>query len=105
MLIRFGTAADDPAIETLTRAAFAGKPYADDNDPLIPARLRADGDLLFDLVGVTDDGIVAHVSFSPALIDRAPGSGAARGSARFPAASIRISLPCAIRRSRTVGSM
>lgn len=68
MLIREAGVEDDPAIAALTRAVFVGQPYANGTEPLIPARLRREGDLLFDLVGLADGAIVAHVALSRAEV-------------------------------------
>ncbi len=71
MLFRPETPEDAGAIRTLTAAAFATAPHSDGSEPAIVDRLRAAGDLLLSLLAL-DDTPVAHVAFSPVVLD-APG--------------------------------
>ncbi len=64
MIIRPETETDIQAIFDLTKDAFAPMGFSDGTEPGIIDALRADGDLLLSLVG-DDDGIIAHVAFSP----------------------------------------
>ena len=64
-MIRFARAADRPAISEVVEAAF-GRP---DEAGLVD-RLRADGDVLFELVSEDADRITGHVLFSRLWADR-----------------------------------
>lgn len=64
MLIREATAADAAEIRAVVAAAF-GQP---DEAKLVDA-LRADGDVLVELVAEDDDFIIGHILFSPLTTD------------------------------------
>lgn len=59
---------DEAAIKNAVTRAFDGKSYADDNDPLIVERLRADGSLVLSLVAETGGKVIGQVALSPAKI-------------------------------------
>jgi len=59
---------DENAIKDVVARAFEGKPYADENDPLIVERLRADASLVLSLVAVAGKQIIGQVALSPAKI-------------------------------------
>ncbi len=59
---------DEAAIKDVVTRAFDGKSYADDNDPLIVERLRADGSLVLSLVAVAGKQMIGQVALSPAKI-------------------------------------
>ncbi|PZQ64678.1 MAG: N-acetyltransferase [Phenylobacterium zucineum] len=65
-MIRFARAADHPAIAEVVEAAF-GQP----DEARLVERLRAAGDVLFELVAVEDEAITGHVLFSRLFADRA----------------------------------
>lgn len=65
-MIRYARAADHPAIAQVTTLAF-GQP---DESSLVE-RLRADGDVLFELVSETDGAVDGHILFSRLWADRA----------------------------------
>lgn len=66
--IRQEKSGDEAAIRDVVARAFEGKPYGDDNDPLIVERLRADASLVLSLVAVAGGKIVGQVALSPAKI-------------------------------------
>ena len=72
MIIRPETTKDHQAIHDLTKAAFAPMPYGDENDAILPERLRDAGDLLLSLVAEDQGQVIAHVALSPVQVD-APG--------------------------------
>lgn len=65
-MIRHVSAADHPAIATLVEAAF-GKP----DEARLVERLRADGDVVFELVAEEAGEIAGHILFSRLWADRA----------------------------------
>lgn len=69
MIIRAEKQGDEVAIEQVTRAAFAERPYSDQTEPIIVRRLREEGALTLSLVAETDGQIVGHVAFSAVTID------------------------------------
>ncbi len=69
MNIRAETDLDAARIRDLTRAAFAGAAHASGNEATILDRLRVMRGLSLSLVMEHDEDIVAHVAFSPVLID------------------------------------
>ena len=69
MLIRQETASDREAIARLTQAAFAGAAHSSETEHQIIDRLRDAGSLSLSLVLDISDQIVAHVAFSPVLIE------------------------------------
>jgi putative acetyltransferase len=69
MNIRPETSRDIQAVEALTIAAFAGKPYSQQTEQLVVNGLRDAGSLLISLVAEMDDQIVGHVAFSPVTIN------------------------------------
>jgi putative acetyltransferase len=69
MKIRPETSEDIQAIEALTIAAFAGKPYSQQTEHLVVNGLRDAGSLLVSLVVEMDNQIVGHVAFSSVTIN------------------------------------
>jgi putative acetyltransferase len=67
-IIRAERPGDEAAIRGVTRAAFAGHPHSDGNEPAIVDALRADGDLALSLVADEGGAIVGHAAFSPAQL-------------------------------------
>ncbi|HCP81176.1 MAG TPA: N-acetyltransferase [Octadecabacter sp.] len=59
---------DETPIADVTRAAFAGKAYADGNEDELPAKLRDAGALVLSLVAVAGKKIIGHVALSPAKV-------------------------------------
>lgn len=55
---------DAPAIEAVTRAAFATAAHASGTEPAIVAALRASGALTLSLVATDGDAVVGHVAIS-----------------------------------------
>ena len=71
--IRNETAADVPAIETVTISAFLHAPHTGHNEQLIVSELRKAGQLTVSLVAVAAGHVVGHVAVSPVSIsDGAP---------------------------------
>ena len=64
VVIRSETPNDHEAIEQLTIAAFAGKPYSDSNEHLIIKGLRAAEALSLSLVAEKDGSILGNIAFS-----------------------------------------
>jgi len=64
-MIRYARAADYPAIAEINDLAF-GQP----DEARLVARLRADGDVLFELVSETDGDLDGHILFSRLWADR-----------------------------------
>ena len=64
-MIRHATPADHAAIRDLNSAAF-GKP----DEAELVARLRADGDKVFELVAEEDEVVVGHIFYSRLWADR-----------------------------------
>ena len=64
-MIRSARLADHPAIAAVTDAAF-GQP----DEARLIERLRADGDVLFELVAIEGDEVVGHILFSRLWADR-----------------------------------
>lgn len=67
--IRPETAADETAIEQVTRAAFLSHAYSHQTEQFIIRALRAAQALSVSLVAVEDGRVVGHVAFSPVSID------------------------------------
>jgi putative acetyltransferase len=65
-MIRYARAADRPAIAQVNTLAF-GQP----DEAALVARLRAEGDVLFELVSETDGAVDGHILFSRLWADRA----------------------------------
>jgi putative acetyltransferase len=65
-MIRYARAADHPAIAEINTLAF-GQP----DEAALVDRLRADGDVLFELVSETDGRVDGHILFSRLWADRA----------------------------------
>lgn len=65
-MIRYARAADQPAIADVVTQAFGGPDEAD-----LVTRLRADGDVLFELVSEDDGKVGGHILFSRLWADRA----------------------------------
>lgn len=65
MAIRYPTASDHEAIDSVVTAAF-GRP----DEARLVARLRADEDVMFELVAEADGEIVGHILFSRLWADR-----------------------------------
>jgi len=59
---------DAAAIHAVIEIAFLGMPFADGDEPHLPARLREDGDLALSLVAEDAERIVGHIAFSPVTI-------------------------------------
>lgn len=64
-MIRYARAADHPAIAQVNTLAF-GQP----DEAALIARLRADGDVLFELVSETEGAVDGHILFSRLWADR-----------------------------------
>jgi putative acetyltransferase len=65
-MIRYARTADRPAIAEVVAQAFGGRQEAE-----LVARLRADADVLFELVSETGGEITGHILFSRLWADRA----------------------------------
>lgn len=65
-MIRDATARDFPAIRAVIRHAFG-----QDDEANLVEQLRADGDVLCELVEASDIAIQGHILYSPLLIERA----------------------------------
>lgn len=65
-MIRYARASDHPAIAQVIAAAFGRADEAE-----LVARLRADGDALFELVAEEDGAVAGHIFFSRLWADRA----------------------------------
>ena len=61
-MIRHARAADHPAIAEVNELAFGGT-----DEARLIERLRADGDVLFELVAVEDGAVTGHILFSRLL--------------------------------------
>lgn len=68
MIIRDETAADIADIRTITKAAFAGKPYSSQTEAEIIDGLRAASAVLLSLVAVEGDAVIGNVVFSTVTI-------------------------------------
>lgn len=64
-MIRYAKPADHPAIAEVVKAAF-GQP----DEARLVERLRAEGDVLCELVAVEEDAVVGHILFSRLWADR-----------------------------------
>lgn len=64
-MIRHARAADHPAIAKVNELAFGGP-----DEARLIERLRADGDVLFELVAVEDGAVTGHILFSRLFADR-----------------------------------
>ncbi len=64
-MIRYARSSDHPEIERLVADAFGR-----DAEARLVALLRADGDVLFELVSLTDETIDGHILFSRLWADR-----------------------------------
>ena len=73
MQIRAEACSDERAIDRLLDSAFARRSHTDHAEAAIVRALRADGDLTLSLVAESGGDVVAHVAFSPVLIDDAEG--------------------------------
>ena len=74
MQIRPETPTDLPAIDSLTREAFATAPHASGTEAAILRQLRRDGALSLSLVATAADGtLLGQVSFSPITISGSDG--------------------------------
>jgi len=69
IIIRAEQPLDYSAIEQITEAAFAGKPYSDQTEHLMVKRLREANALTLSLVAEIDGEIVGHVAFSAVTIN------------------------------------
>ncbi|MBN8579489.1 MAG: N-acetyltransferase [Anaerolineae bacterium] len=69
MIIRTEQSLDYSAIEQITAAAFADKPYSNQTEHLMVKRLREAGALTLSLVAELDGKIVGHVAFSAVTIN------------------------------------
>lgn len=65
-MIRYARPADHAAIAEVNELAFRGP-----DEARLVERLRADGDVLFELVAVEGDEVVGHILFSRLYADRA----------------------------------
>lgn len=65
-MIRYARPTDHPAIAEVNELAFGGP-----DEARLVERLRADGDVLFELVAVEGDDVVGHILFSRLYADRA----------------------------------
>ena len=59
---------EESAIHTLTKQAFAGRPYSDGDEADVIDALRRDGDLLLSLVALQDGEIVGQATYSEARL-------------------------------------
>lgn len=66
--VRSEAAGDEPAIYSLTEAAFKEMKFADGDEQDLINRLREDGDLTLSLVAEQEGEIVGHIAFSPVSI-------------------------------------
>ena len=66
--IRQETDGDEAAIADVVARAFAGKVFADDDDPLLVGRLRDASALVLSLVATHKGQIIGQVALSPATI-------------------------------------
>ncbi|MEN8840667.1 MAG: N-acetyltransferase, partial [Octadecabacter sp.] len=66
--IRQEQTGDEAVIAEVTRAAFAGKAYANGDEDTLPAKLRDGGALILSLVAVTGKTVIGHVALSPAKV-------------------------------------
>jgi putative acetyltransferase len=64
-MIRYARAGDNPAIEAVVAAAFGR-----DDEAQLVARLRAEGDVIFELVAENEGGVTGHILFSRLWADR-----------------------------------
>lgn len=64
-MIRYARATDHAAIAQVVTDAFGGEAEA-----RLVERLRAEGDVLFELVSVTDEAVTGHILFSRLWADR-----------------------------------
>jgi putative acetyltransferase len=64
-MIRYATSSDSAAIRAILRHAFPAKEEAD-----LVEQLRADGDVLVELVAASDIAIQGHILYSPLAIER-----------------------------------
>ena len=64
-MIRYAAAGDHPAIAAVTEAAF-GRP----DEARLVERLRADEDMMFELVAEAEGDVVGHIAFSRLWADR-----------------------------------
>jgi putative acetyltransferase len=64
-MIRDATPSDYPAIRAIVRHAFDGV-----NEANLVERVRADGDVLLELVAGEDAGLQGHILYSPLAIER-----------------------------------
>jgi len=69
MIIRPEIPEDIEAIDSVTIAAFKGKPYSDETEHLIIHRLRESDALFLSLVAELNKRVVGHVAFSEVTID------------------------------------
>lgn len=69
IIIRAEQPLDYSAIEQITEAAFADKPYSNQTEHLMVRRLREAGALTLSLVAELDGKIVGHVAFSAVTIN------------------------------------
>jgi len=69
IIIRAEQPLDYIAIEQITEAAFADKPYSNQTEHLMVKRLREAGALTLSLVAELDGKIVGHVAFSAVTIN------------------------------------
>ena len=73
MIVRNETAADIPAIETVTTAAFLNAPHTSHTEQFIVNALREAGKLTLSLVAEMEGAVIGHVAVSPVSIsDDAP---------------------------------
>jgi putative acetyltransferase len=66
--IRSETAADVPAIEAVTAAAFLNAPHTDHTEQFIANTLRNAGKLAISLVAQAEGAVIGHVAVSPVAI-------------------------------------
>jgi putative acetyltransferase len=69
VLIRSERPTDQDAIQKITLAAFAGKPYSSQTEHLIVNALRDAGALSLSLVAQASEEVVGHIGFSLVTID------------------------------------
>ena len=68
LVIRPERERDQPAIYSVTEAAFREMEFADGDEQDLVNRLRDDGDLTISLVAEEDGSIIGHIAFSPVTI-------------------------------------
>lgn len=69
MIIRPEVSSDFEEITRITREAFQGHPFSEQNEHRIVIALRESGALFISLVAEVEKHVVGHIAFSPVTID------------------------------------